>query len=57
MHYMTFWTILSGAALAGLPQQPVNPDWQIQQDFEKRVEAYVKLRGTAREALHKLIHG
>jgi len=42
------------AAAAGLPQKPVNPEAQLETDFEQRVEAYVKLRNTAREGLHKL---
>ncbi len=48
------WILLCGAASAALPQGSVNPDAQVQKDFGKRVQEYVKLCNTAREGLHKL---
>jgi hypothetical protein len=48
------WILLFGAASTAMPQAPVNPDAQVQKDFDKRIQDYVKLCNTAREGLHKL---
>jgi hypothetical protein len=48
------WLVLCGMTAAGLSQEAVNRGAQIQSDFQKRVEDYVKLRKTAHEGLPKL---
>lgn len=48
------WLVLCGITAAGLSQETVNKGAQIQSDFQKRVEDYVKLRKTAHEGLPKM---
>jgi hypothetical protein len=51
---VSLWILLCSAACTAIPQTAVNPDAQIQKDFDKRIQDYVKLCNTAREGLHKL---